>query len=54
MGAFKAVVVEKGEGGSGQTVAVRQFDESELMEGDCSVSWKFLTTRYWLCARDSL
>src|SRR5215217_583421 len=35
MGAFRAVVVEKGEGG--QSVALKDFDESGLMEGDVTV-----------------
>ena len=36
MGTFKAVVVEKGEGG--QSVGVRDFDENDLMEGDVTVA----------------
>src|SRR5215203_3785387 len=35
MGAFRAVVVEKGDGG--QSVALKDFDESGLMEGDVTV-----------------
>src|SRR5215207_8441182 len=35
MGTFKAVVVEKGEGG--QSVNIKEFDESGLMEGDVTV-----------------
>ena len=35
MGAFKAIVVEKGEGG--QTVGLKEFDESDLMDGDVTV-----------------
>src|SRR3954464_4580211 len=35
MGTFRAVVVEKGEGG--QSVALKDFDESGLMEGDVTV-----------------
>src|SRR5919199_1854656 len=35
MGTFKAVVIDKGEGG--QSVGVRSFDEKDLMEGDVTV-----------------
>src|SRR4051794_31890016 len=35
MGTFKAVVIEKGEGG--QSVALKDFDENDLMEGDVTV-----------------
>ncbi len=35
MGTFKAIVVEKTE--AGQVVAIRDFDESQLMEGDVTV-----------------
>src|SRR5215207_8998790 len=35
MGTFKAVVVEKGEGG--QSVSIKDFDENDLMEGDVTV-----------------
>jgi acrylyl-CoA reductase (NADPH) len=44
MGAFKAIVVEKGEGG--QSVGSRQFDESELMEGDVTVRVTHSTVNY--------
>jgi acrylyl-CoA reductase (NADPH) len=44
MGAFKAIVVEKGEGG--QSVAVRDFDESELMDGDVTVRVTHSTVNY--------
>ena len=35
MATFRAVVVEKGEGG--QSVALRDFDEADLMDGDVTV-----------------
>ena len=44
MGAFKAIVVEKGEGG--QSVAARSFDSSELMEGDVTVRVSHSTLNY--------
>jgi acrylyl-CoA reductase (NADPH) len=44
MGAFKAIVVEKGEGG--QTVGLKEFDESELMEGDVTVRVTHSTVNY--------
>ena len=44
MGAFKAVVVEKGEGG--QSVSIRDFDESGLMEGDVTVRVTHSTLNY--------
>ena len=44
MGAFRAVVVEKGEGG--QTVALTDFDESALMEGDVTVRVTHSTLNY--------
>jgi acrylyl-CoA reductase (NADPH) len=44
MGAFKAIVVDKGE--SGQTVGIRDFDESELMEGDVTVRVTHSTLNY--------
>jgi len=44
MGAFKAIVVEKGEGG--QSVRVREFDENDLMEGDVTVRVTHSTVNY--------
>jgi len=44
MGTFKAVVVEKGEGG--QSVGVRDFDENDLMEGDVTVRVTHSTLNY--------
>ena len=44
MGSFKAVVIEKGEGG--QSVALRHFDESGLMEGDVTVRVSHSTLNY--------
>ncbi len=44
MGAFKAIVVEKAEGG--QSVAVREFDEADLMEGDVTVRVTHSTVNY--------
>src|SRR3954463_8112054 len=44
MGAFRAVVVEKGEGG--QSVALKDFDESGLMEGDVTVRVTHSTLNY--------
>ena len=44
MGAFRAVVVEKGEGG--QTVALKDFDDSALMEGDVTVRVTHSTLNY--------
>jgi acrylyl-CoA reductase (NADPH) len=44
MGAFKAIVVEKG--GGGQSVAVRDFDENDLMEGDVTVRVTHSTVNY--------
>jgi acrylyl-CoA reductase (NADPH) len=44
MGAFKAIVVEKGEGG--QTVGLRDFDENDLMEGDVTVRVTHSTVNY--------
>ena len=44
MGAFKAVVVEKGEGG--QSVSIRDFDENDLMEGDVTVRVTHSTLNY--------
>ena len=42
--AFKAVVIEKGEGG--QSVALKDFDESGLMEGDVTVRVTHSTLNY--------
>ena len=44
MGTFKAVVVEKGEGG--QSVGVRDFDENDLMEGDVTARVTHSTLNY--------
>src|SRR3954454_18946149 len=44
MGTFRAVVVEKGEGG--QSVALKDFDESALMEGDVTVRVTHSTLNY--------
>jgi acrylyl-CoA reductase (NADPH) len=44
MGAFKAVVVDKAEGG--QTVSVRDFDEADLMDGDVTVRVTHSTVNY--------
>ena len=44
MGAFKAIVVEKG--GGGQSVAVRDFHENDLMEGDVTVRVTHSTVNY--------
>ena len=44
MGAFKAVVVEKGEGG--QSVSIRDFDENDLLEGDLTVRVRHSTLNY--------
>ncbi|HZB37856.1 MAG TPA: MDR family oxidoreductase [Beijerinckiaceae bacterium] len=44
MGAFKAIVVEKG--GGEQSVAVRDFDENDLMEGDVTVRVTHSTVNY--------
>jgi acrylyl-CoA reductase (NADPH) len=44
MGAFKAIVVDKAEGG--QTVAVRDFDEAGLMDGDVTVRVTHSTVNY--------
>lgn len=45
MGAFRAVVIEKGEGG-GQSVAIKAFDESGLMDGDVTVRVTHSTLNY--------
>src|ERR687883_253039 len=44
MGAFKAIVVEKGEGG--QSAALMEFDESGLMDGDVTVRVTHSTVNY--------
>ena len=44
MGAFRAIVVDKAEGG--QTVAVREFDETDLMDGDVTVRVTHSTVNY--------
>ena len=44
MSTFKAIVVEKGEGG--QTVALKDFDEKDLMEGDVTVRPEWSTINY--------
>src|SRR3954466_15981440 len=44
MGAFKAIVVDKTEGG--QTVAFRSFDEADLMDGDVTVRVTHSTVNY--------
>jgi acrylyl-CoA reductase (NADPH) len=42
--AFKAIVIEKAEGG--QTVALKDFDEANLMEGDVDVRIEWSTVNY--------
>jgi acrylyl-CoA reductase (NADPH) len=44
MATFRAVVVEKGEGG--QSVALRDFDEADLMDGDVTVRVSHSTLNY--------
>lgn len=44
MGMFKAIVVEKGE--AGQTVALKDFDEAGLMDGDVTVRPEWSTINY--------
>lgn len=44
MGRFRAIVVEKGEGG--QSVALGSFDEADLMEGDVTVRVTHSTVNY--------
>jgi acrylyl-CoA reductase (NADPH) len=44
MGAFRAVVIDKGEGG--QTVALKDFDEADLMDGDVTVRVSHSTLNY--------
>ena len=44
MGAFKAIVIDKGEGG--QSVGVRDVEEAELMDGDVTVQVTHSTLNY--------
>ena len=44
MATFKAIVIEKAE--SGQTVALKDFDEANLMEGDVDVRVEWSTVNY--------
>ncbi len=44
MGTFKAIVIEKGE--AGQTVALKDFDEKDLMDGDVTVRVEYSTINY--------
>src|SRR3954466_15967432 len=44
MGTFRAVVVEKGEGG--QSISIKDFDENNLMEGDVTVRVTHSTLNY--------
>jgi acrylyl-CoA reductase (NADPH) len=44
MGAFRAVVVEKGEGG--QAVGLKEFDDKDLMDGDVTVRVTHSTVNY--------
>jgi acrylyl-CoA reductase (NADPH) len=44
MGAFRAVVIDKGEGG--HTVALKDFDEADLMDGDVTVRVSHSTLNY--------
>ncbi len=44
MSTFKAIVVEKGEGGQG--VALKDFNEADLMEGDVTVRPEWSTINY--------
>ena len=44
MGAFRAVVIDKGEGG--QTVALKDYDEADLMDGDVTVRVSHSTLNY--------
>jgi acrylyl-CoA reductase (NADPH) len=44
MATFKAIVIEKGEGG--QTVALKDFDEANLMDGDVTVRVEWSTLNY--------
>ncbi len=44
MGTFKAIVVDKAEGG--QTVALSDFDDGNLMDGDVTVGVEYSTVKY--------
>ena len=44
MSTFKAIVIEKGE--AGQTVALKDFDEKDLMDGDVTVRVEYSTINY--------
>ncbi|MGH6770853.1 MAG: MDR family oxidoreductase [Xanthobacteraceae bacterium] len=44
MATFKAIVIEKAE--SGQTIALKDFDEANLMEGDVDVRIEWSTVNY--------
>ena len=44
MATFKAIVIDKGEGG--QTVKLADFDETELMPGDVTVRVVWSTVNY--------
>jgi acrylyl-CoA reductase (NADPH) len=44
VGTFKAIVIEKGEGG--QTVALKDFDDKDLMDGDVTVRVEHSTINY--------
>lgn len=44
MASFKAIVIEKGE--SGQSVALKDFDEANLMDGDVTVRPDYSTINY--------
>ena len=44
MGTFKAIVIEKGE--AGQHVALKDFDEKDLMDGDVAVRVEYSTINY--------
>jgi acrylyl-CoA reductase (NADPH) len=44
MGTFKAIRIDKGEGG--QTVALADFDDADLMEGDVTVRVEYSTVNY--------
>ena len=44
MSAFKAIVIEKSDGG--QTVRLADFDEANLMDGDVTVRVEWSTVNY--------
>ena len=44
MSTFKAIVIDKGE--AGQTVALKDFDEKDLMDGDVTVRVEYSTINY--------